>query len=282
MADQADVETALAGIVGGVLYPNGTLQPCAVPGVVCRVFRGWPTPAALEADLAAGRVNVSIRAAAGSTRVTTRYSDEWSIPQPTQPTLSAVVQDTTVIFSGDAKAGQLAALLVDGRAVVHRTRDGDTPTGVAASLTAQLRQLGTSPWDSASASGATVAVPGARQVIARIVADQTAIRETRRQRQNFTVTCWCPDPATRDAVGSIIDAVLSAVDFLALGDGTSGRLRFVDSVMTDRWEDLTLYRRDLTYSVDYATTITTVLPCLVVQGTEVSPNGQPPIANFLS
>lgn len=59
MADQADVETALVQIASAALYPQGTTGP-SICGTLCRVYRGWPTPAGLDADLAAGAVNVSV------------------------------------------------------------------------------------------------------------------------------------------------------------------------------------------------------------------------------
>ena len=90
MADQADVEAALAGIVGGALYPNGLEAGCAVSGAVVRIYRGWPTPAALDSDLAAGRINVSVGGVPGSTRLTTRYPDQWRVVTPAVTTLSAV------------------------------------------------------------------------------------------------------------------------------------------------------------------------------------------------
>lgn len=270
MADQADVEAALAGIVGAALYPGGLAAGCAVPGAVCRVYRGFPVPAALDADLAGGTTNVSIAAVAGSAQVTTRYPDQWRVAKPVVPTLDASVGGTTATFAGSAAVGQLAALLVDGRAAVWRTVAGDTPASVAAALAAELLRVGIA----ASASGAAVTCAGARNVVARITADQLAQRETRRQRQHFSATCWCADPAARDAVGSAIDAALSGIDFIGLADGSSGRLLAVTSVLSDRWEDATLYRRELTYSVDYATTITETQPCLIVLGTEISPAGQ--------
>ena len=276
MADQADVETALTGIVGAALYPGGLLQGCAVAGAICRIYRGWPVPAALDADLAAGRVNVSIGAVAGSTQLTTRYPDQWHVANPGAPALSASVSGTTATFAGAASVGQLAALLADGRAAVHRTVAGDTPASVAAALAVELQRLGVA----ASASGAAVACAGVSSVVARVTADQVATRETRRQRQHFSVACWCADPATRDAVGNAIDAALSGIDFVGLPDGSSGRLLYVASVISDRWEDATLYRRELTYSVEYPTTITQVQSSMIVGGTEISPDGQT-IANLL-
>ena len=276
MADQSDVETALAGIAGGALYPGGIEAGCVVPRAICRIYRGWPTRVALDADLAAGRVNVSVGAVAGSAKLTTRYPDHWKVASPVAPALSASVAGVVATFAGTAAVGQLAALLVDGRAAVHRTVAGDTPASVAAALAAELAQVGIA----ASANGAAVACAGAYSVVARVTADQTATRETRRQQQHFVVTCWCADPAMRDAIGSALDAALSAIDFVGLPDGSSGRLLFVASAVSDRWEDATLYRRELTYSVEYATTITQVQPCLIVGGTEMAPDGTT-IANVL-
>jgi hypothetical protein len=276
MADQSDVETALAGIVGGALYPNGLESGCAVAGAVVRIYRGWPTPAALDDDLGAGRSNVSVAAVAGSQQITTRYPDRWRVASPVTPTLTAAVVDGVASFGGSAAPGQIAALLVDGRAGIHRCAAGDTPAIVAAGLAGELQRLGIA----AAANAAAVTVSGARSVVARVVADQVAQRETRRQSQHFAVTCWCPDPATRDAIGSAMDASLSGIDFICLADGTSGRLLFVGSVTSDLWEDATLYRRELTYSVEYATTITETQPCLIVLGTQIAPEGTT-IANLL-
>ena len=50
MADQSDVEQALAAVVAAVLYPGGTTAASLV-GVACRVHRGWPDAASLDADL---------------------------------------------------------------------------------------------------------------------------------------------------------------------------------------------------------------------------------------
>jgi hypothetical protein len=272
MADQSDVEAALAGIAGGALYPGGIEAGCVVPRAICRIYRGWPTRVALDADLAAGRVG----AVAGSAKLTTRYPDQWKVASAVTPALSVSVAGVVATFAGMAPVGQLAALLVDGHAAVHRTVAGDTPASVAAALAAELTQVGIV----ASANGAAVTCAGANSVVARVTADQTATRETRRQQQHFVVTCWCADPAMRDAIGSALDAALSAIDFVGLPDGSSGRLLFVASAVSDRWEDATLYRRELTYSVEYATTITQVQPCLIVGGTQMTPDGTT-IANIL-
>ena len=267
MADQADVETVLAGLVSGVLYPQGVTAP-SVLGVVCRVYRGWPNSAALDADLAAGVVNVTVFPQAGHERNTTRWPDECQVPAWVSPTLTVSVNGVTATFAGAAGLGQVAGLLVDGVAVVHRLVANDTPASVAAVLASRIRTQRV-----ALLSGASVTVPGAGLLVGRVVADQTVQRQTRRQIQEFRLSCWCPDPATRDAAAGAIDAALSAMDFVALPDGLAGRLRFVSSAVFDQSEDAALYRRDLVYSVEYATTTSLVLPSMIFGDSTVAPDG---------
>ena len=54
MADESDVETTLATLVTAQIYPQGTNAPSAL-GPLVRIYRGWPNPTALNADLAAGK-----------------------------------------------------------------------------------------------------------------------------------------------------------------------------------------------------------------------------------
>jgi hypothetical protein len=259
MADQSDVETALVGVVGGALYPSGLFAQCVVPGAVCRIYRGWPVPAALDADLAAGTTNISVVAVGGQSRNTTRWPDAWIPQTQTVPTLTATVNGDAVTFGGTGGAGQVAAVIADTAWAAWRLQATDTPQSVAAALATALANA-----RSASARGAVLTVPGAIRLIGRVEADQPTLRLSRRQLQAFRLTAWCADPMTRDAVGSAVDAALSGIDFIGLADGTSGRLRYIASVVSDRWEDATLYRRELTYSVDYSTSIALDLPRMAV------------------
>lgn len=257
MADQTDVETVLATLAAAALYPSGTSNP-SVPGPDCRIYRGWPVPAALDADLAAGRINVTVFPLEFKLRNVTRYPAQWAPLEVSVPALQASVSGVSATFYGTASAAQLAGLLVDGRTYVYRTQANDTPELVAANLAALVRADRI-----ALLTHASVAIPGAAQIEARTVADGGVLMELRRQEQHFRITAWCPDPASRDATASCIDADFAARRFIDLPDGTQGRLLYAATAVFDQSQDAALYRRDLIYSVEYATTRSTTQPAML-------------------
>ncbi len=263
MADQSDVEKALVTIVTAALYPNGTTQP-SVPGCDCRIYRGWPNSASLDADLSAGIVNVTVFPAGGSTRTTTRYSEQW-IGATAQPTLTAQITGSTVTFGGTAELGQIAGILADGTGYAYRICAGDNNQSVAANLASMIRANSI-----VQLSAGSITIAGVRNLQARVVVDAPVQQEVRRQEQGFRVTCWCPTPATRDATAIALDLSLSAERFLSLADGTSGRLTYAGTTEFDQSQNARLYRRDLTYNVEYATVLSALLPAMLFGNLEMN------------
>ena len=253
MADQSDVETALVKMVSAALYPNGT-SAASSPGPDCQIYRGWPNSVALDADLAAGKINVTIFPGGGTCHTTTRYAEQWT-GAPAQPTLTVAVDGTSVSFAGTANVGHVAGILVDGTSYAYRTQAGDTPQSVAANLASLARG------DSiVHLSNSTLTIAGAGNLLARVVADASVHQEVRRQEQGFRVTCWCPTPTARDVVATAVDQALSTQRFIALSDGTSGRLTYAGNTVYDQSQNARLYRRDLTYNVEYPTIVSNTLP----------------------
>ena len=98
MADLAEVEQVIVGVIAAALYPDGTASPSAI-GEPVRVYRGWPEPNRLDADLAAGTLNVSVYPQEMEHR-TTRYTpDEIDLPRD-PPTLTLTVIGDTVTVGG--------------------------------------------------------------------------------------------------------------------------------------------------------------------------------------
>src|SRR5580698_5264283 len=126
MADQADVETALAAIVANALYPNGTEAPSAV-GNLCRVYRGYPTTQSLDADLAVGILNISVSGAESGLKNVTRYPRRWVSVAPVVPVLSVAVVRQSATFSGSCAVGQLAGVMVNDTLFPYAVQPNDSP-----------------------------------------------------------------------------------------------------------------------------------------------------------
>ncbi len=275
MADQSDVEATLASLVTAVLYPSGT-NAASVLGSVCHIYRGWPNAANLDSDLAAGHLTVTVMSDAASFTVTTRYIDPPSMLATVTPSLTITVSGQTATIGGTAATGQVAGLIVDNAAFVHRTATGDTPELVAAILASYIRSTRI-----AQVTGTSITIPGAGLLIGRVVADQNALVETRRQTQSFRIACWCPDPTTRDSLASLLDTALSQDSFIALPDTTEARLRLRQSVTFDQSQNANLFRRDLIFTVEYATTVSETLPSLIIGSTAIAANGGPTTQSLL-
>jgi hypothetical protein len=256
MADQSDVELSLVDVVSAALYPNGTGAASAA-GPDCRIYRGWPNSTALDADLAAGKINVTVFPGGGTSRTTTRYAEQW-IGAPTQPTLTTIIDGASVTFVGTADVGQIAGILVGGRSYAYRIQAGDTPELVAANLASMAR--GNSI---VRLTQSTLTIAGASHLVARVVTDATVQREVRRQEQGFRITCWCPTPTTRDVAANAIDQALSCQRFLTMADGTSARMNYAGTTVFDQSQNARLYRRDLTYDIEYPTVISSALPAML-------------------
>ena len=249
MADLSSVELSLVSALAQIIYPSGTSLP-SIAGVDCRIYRGWPIPSILDKDLAAGTVNISVFAQDNEQK-TTRFPREWQ--QLSLPTvgLTLTASNNTLTVGGTVASPLNAAAHVNGKPYVYPVQPGDTPTAIATALAQQINAD-----TAATSSGPVVTIPDAYRLSAAVGGVGTMIREIRRQKRGFIVTFWCPDPDTRDAIVAPVDEALADIDYLTLADGTGARLLYEKTRVSDRVEREGLYRRDLFYSVEYATTDT--------------------------
>jgi len=240
------------------VYPNGTSSP-SVASVPCKIYRGWPIPANLDADLAAGTINVSVFPQPLEQNVT-RYPKDWQTQNVPTPALTLTASGTTITAGGTPSSPLNAAALVNNTGYAYAVQIGDTLNSIATGLAALINV--NTP---ATSSGPVITIPAAAQIAARVGGVGTIIRETKRQKRGFQITCWCPNPALRDLIVPPIDTTLADIEFLSLPDGTGGRLLYERSSVSDRVEREGLYRRDLFYSVEYATTDTQSAAQIVVE-----------------
>jgi hypothetical protein len=84
-----------------------------------------------------------------------------------------------------------------------------------------------------------------------------------RQEQEFRISVWAPNPQVRDQACSFVTAGLAAISFLTLADGSGGRIRYKSTASIDDDQASSIYRRDLIYTVEYATTIALQTPTVL-------------------
>jgi hypothetical protein len=260
MADVVDVMSALVAAMAQVIYPNGTAQP-SVTGLATVIYAGWPQSSQLDKDLAAlntggGRVHVTVYAT-GAEKNTTRYSTDWlPLTQPAQ-TVTLVVAGQTITVGGAVSVPQNIAILVNGLPCTYAVQANDTLTSIATALAVQI--------PGASNTGPVITLPAtARIQAARVGGAGTMFREVRRQQRAVQLTIWADTPAHREATAQAIDVALAATEFVTLSDQTAARIIYQSSRLDDGTQKANLYRRDLIYSVEYATTQTSAATTVTV------------------
>ena len=262
MADVSDVENALVALVGAILYPSGT----SAVGLPLRIYRGFPSAHQLDSDTAAGTAHVTVFSAPGFSRITGGYLDG-ATTTPGTVTITATVSGSAVTIGGTCGAGQLVGVIVDGVPYAYACLSTDTPTSTAAALAAlvgggvitdgsgnPINGLTTEGY--ATVSGSVITFATNRPVIVRVGASGTTLTAARWQTQAFRITTWAPTPASRDAIVSLLDAQLSGTRFITLPDGQSARLLWHNTTSDDVPQKEQIWKRDLLYTVQFATTQT--------------------------
>lgn len=246
MASLTNVLLQLAAQVAAIAYPNGTGQPSSA-SIPIKVYPGWPVPNVLEADLAAGSAHISLYPSGKDRKTTRNIGRGWT--QLTTPTHTVVmtVVGSVVTLSGVIGLQNLMINL-NGVSYVYAMQLTDTLTSAATALASMI--------PGGSSSGPTITLSGAYNIFARVGGFGLAYKETKRQEQSVQIIVWAPTPAARDAVASPIDSVLSDGNSITFTDGSYGIIRSAGSLMTDQLQKAGLYRIDLFYLIDYATTLT--------------------------
>ena len=287
MADLADIENAMKALIVGWCYPNGTSQPSAIKGALpVRVVRGWPNANDLKASFhpetldppQPGRPKsafISIYAAPGSERQTTRYPREWQTLTNAAPTITATLAAGTITLGGTVTTPQLVAVLAYGRPFVYAVQQADTLATIAAALTTMISASG-----QATSNGAVLTVPSPK-LGCSVGGFGTMWRELRRQERLIMVTVWCATPEQRDAVAGLVDNYFAGagsdngLEFINLPDGSMARLQYARTMPTDVDQLSGSFRRDLIYSLEYATTETASVAQVVAFDVVATANGAP-------
>ena len=268
MADESDVEAALVDILAAAIYPRGTDFPSSTgfPGTIAA---GWPVSADLEADLAAGFVNVTVYPVQSSSgAVGQPFLTDQIVLVPAVHGLSATVTGSTIAFSGGPSPDEYATAVIAGIGYTYLTQAGDTVADVASGLASEL----STAFPGTAASGASVQVATNQDVTLRIGSPAMMGERIHRQRQQFRIVVWAPTPEARTAVARVCDVALKRDIVIELADTTQALLNYVGTSPADTHELAGVYRRDLMLDVTYDTLDTYLSYEVTSVGIEIDPS----------
>lgn len=245
MADIADCETLLVTMAAAALYPNGTSQPSAVVAP-CKIYPGWPNSTQLDADLLAGVVNVSVFPVEGSSAKAPLILDNPQMIVAPVHGLTASVSNQSVTITGTPTTGEFATIIADDKHA-YSSAGASSAAILSALLTAAQGD-----YPSASLSGPTLTIPAA-SIQARLGAPATLGNVVHKQKQSFRITIWASTEALRSATAAVVDVALKRVNVVTFPDTSKGIMTYERTLITDNMERSVCYRRDLVFSIEYAT-----------------------------
>ncbi|OYV38330.1 MAG: hypothetical protein B7Z80_10320 [Rhodospirillales bacterium 20-64-7] len=210
---------------------------------------GWPQPMQLDTIIGQGAAHVNIYPMPGMDANTTRFAREgWTDVVP-QAQLTMTVSGLTVTIGGTINPGEAAAIEWNRNYIAHAVGSTDTLASIANSLAAQI--------PGATTVGPQITLPADTfQIIARVSVPVPVLSEIARQERVFSITVWAPTPTARDKLAAAIDIALKRSVRITLPDDTTGLCRYRGTVETDELSKMLIYRRSLSYSVEYGTVLT--------------------------
>jgi hypothetical protein len=254
MADQTDVENAIAGLIAGYVYPQGISLPPA-QGVAAAIFPGWPVPAQLDADLASGKAQISV-VSTPSVRETTRFPYAWKTVSITAPTITATVQNRTITLGGSMPSPfspTNIVIVTSANAFAYAVQPADTLSSIAAALATLINAV----LPGATSSGPVISMaPSGPLPQARVGGVGTSVLEVGRYEQLFKVMLFAPSPVARAALMNGILPYLGDTPFLSMPDGTAARMRVVKSADYDTGQKAQSYRREIDLLCEFGVTQT--------------------------
>jgi hypothetical protein len=271
MADISDVTALLTQTTAGAVYPSGTSSP-SVAGVDVRVFEGWPVATQLDADIAAGKAQVSIFTQIGYSDPG-QLLDRWDIATVPVHGMAATLSadQITIALSGTPGVGEYVTAVVQNRKGYSFANPGG---GTSATMAAGLAALIAVDWPSTVASGSNVLVAGTLIRSALIGAVGAIMRRLHRQKSIVRISVWAPTPASRTALTLAIDTAVKQNLRVFMPDGTQALVVYDGTMVFDNRETVSVFRRDLLYMVQYDSTVTYPAYEVTSPGVTVTINSQ--------
>lgn len=246
MADISDVMQTIAENLVTPIYPDGLLEP-SVCGVQVTIETGWPIRSQLDKDLSDGKAHVSVFPT-NKERVMTKFERNFQSLTFTAPTITLTVSGQTVTVDGTIQVPQTVMLIVNGIGYAYAIQESDTVDSIATNTAALI--------SGASAVGNIITISSAFRLVARLSTPYTASQEIARVDRVFMISCWCPTPQIRAILGPAIDVYMKQNFKIILLDNYYAQVFYDSTGYIDSLEKQRIYREDLNYKIQYATTVT--------------------------
>lgn len=263
MADPSEILNVITAQVAAIVYPSGTASD-SISGTVVNVYAGWPVHTTLDADILAGTSHISVFPMDGEQKVPTALGRPYRLVLDGAATIVAAISGTSVTFSGSVSTPQNVYFLVDGVGYHYSVQSGDTLTSIATAMATLI--------PNATSLDAVITLDQAISITARVGGVGSEARELRRQTKEFRVTVWAPSTALRDTLGSALDSALSVDSSLLLSDNLPAFMVYAHSTYSQNTQ---IFRRDIVFSVNYATSQTVSAPQVVAPVISINDYTQP-------
>jgi len=246
MADLSDVLDMIYDNAVLAIYPDGTNNP-SVANVDITIVKGWPIREKLDETLRSGKAMVSIFPTSEEKTVT-HYPRDFKPLNKSAPTLTAVVSGQTVTIGGTISVPQAIMININGRhpGYAYQVVDSDSLDSIASALAALI--------PAASSIGNVITIPGANPITTGITTSYTAGQELGRQERVFKIIIWSPTPTLRPVISAPIDIYFRKNYQIPLSDGFYSHIWYSKTSEEDDLQVPFIYRRDLSFRVQYATT----------------------------
>jgi len=247
MADLSDVLNTIAQNLVTPIYPNGIDMP-SIAGVQVTIGEGWPIRSQLDKDLQAGNAHVSVYPT-DFERVMTKFQRDYQPNTVTAATLVLTVSGTTSItITGTVTIPQTVVVVLNNVGYAYVVLSGDTLDTIATNTAALL--------PSATATGNVITLTNCYRLVARISVPYTASQEIARMDRILMISVWAPNPVIRATLGAAINIYMMENYRVPMVDNFFAQVFYHSDPWTDQLEKSLIYRRDLKYIIQYATTVT--------------------------
>ena len=254
MSDLSQVRDTIAANLNTPVYPNGTGMP-SIAGVPVTINSGWPIRTNLDKQLQMGNAMVSVYPV-NQERVMTKFERQYESNTFTPPTLILTVNllTYTVTITGTVTVPQAVMIIVNGTGYGYLVLSSDTLSTIATHTAALI--------PGATATGNVIHLSQSYSIIARVSSNWTASQEIARVDRVFMISIWAPTENIRFLLGNAIDIYMKENYRIPMPDNYFAQVFYHNTDDTDMLDKSLIYRRDLFYTIQYATTITNNFPSI--------------------